>query len=184
MAARQDIGIRIVFSHSTAHYVRVYAEIDYGAKKADESVRNLGHVLHCFNCLHRETENSLFGRCGVECPECGARMDYAGPLWLGNIFNKQFCGAMADENAHRAFRNSAKITQLLSLTSGEAEEQPTYYVLDKLSAKLGLPAPPVDTILRALKNKGFQAVQTHFNSRGIKSSASAKAIQEIVKSTK
>ena len=181
-AAKQDIGIQIVFSHSTAHYVRVYAEIGYGAKKADESIRSLGYVLHCFNCLHRETTNSLFGRDSEECPECGVRMDYAGPLWLGKIFDKQFCAVMTEENAHRPLRNSAKITKLLCLTIDEAEESPTYYVLDKLSAKLGLPTPPVDTILRALRDRGFQAVPTHFNTRGIKSNSSAQTMQGIVKS--
>ncbi|MBM4401586.1 MAG: tRNA (guanine(10)-N(2))-dimethyltransferase, partial [Crenarchaeota archaeon] len=55
VAAKHDIGIRVVFSHCTDHYVRVYVEIGYGAKKADESVKNLGYLLHCFNCLHRET---------------------------------------------------------------------------------------------------------------------------------
>src|SRR4030043_51497 len=54
LAAKHDIGIRVVFSHSTDHYIRVYAEIAYGAKKADESIKNLGFILHCFNCFHRE----------------------------------------------------------------------------------------------------------------------------------
>jgi tRNA (guanine26-N2/guanine27-N2)-dimethyltransferase len=182
LSAKHDIGIHVVFSHSTDHYVRVYVEVGYGAKKADESLRNLGYVLHCFNCLHRETAKSLFVDVGEKCPECGERMDYAGPLWLGNIFDKQFCEAMTEENAHRAFRNSAKIKKLVSLTSGEAEEPPTYYVLDKLSAKLGLPAPSVEAILGALNDKGFQAVPTHFNSRGIKTNASAQTMQNIVKS--
>jgi tRNA G26 N,N-dimethylase Trm1 len=54
--------------------------------------------------------------------------------------------------------------------------------LDKLSAKLTLPAPPVATILKALEGSGFQAVQTHFNSRAIKTNASAHDMQQIVKS--
>jgi tRNA (guanine26-N2/guanine27-N2)-dimethyltransferase len=179
-AAKQHIGIHVSFCHSTAHYVRVYTEIGYGAKKADESLRKLGYALHCFNCLHREIATTLF-ETNVDCPECGSRMDYAGPLWLGSIFDKQFCEMMADENAHRAFRNSATITKLLSLIIGEAEAPPTYHVLDKVSAKLTLPAPPVAGILSALKEKGWTAVPTHFNSRGIRTNASAQTMRELLK---
>jgi tRNA G26 N,N-dimethylase Trm1 len=108
-------------------------------------------------------------------------MDYAGPLWLGNIFDKPFCEVMAYENAHMAFRNSATITKLLSLAISEAEAPPTYYVLDKLSAKLALPAPPVVRIIAALKEKGYAAIPTHFNSRGIRTEASAQVMQDLLK---
>jgi tRNA (guanine26-N2/guanine27-N2)-dimethyltransferase len=183
LAAKHDIGIRVVFCHSTDHYVRVYAEIGFGAKKADESIKNLGYVLHCFNCLHRETTTTPVSSNVEICPECGSRMDYAGPLWLGHIFEKEFCEGMAEENAHRAFRNSAKIAKLLSLTMVESEAPPTYYVLDKISNKLSLPAPPVATILRRLKETGFQAVPTHFNSRGIRTDAAALAMQGLLKNS-
>lgn len=182
LASKHDMGIHVPFCHSTAHYVRVYAEVAYGAKKADDSIKNLGYILHCFNCLHRETTTSLLGK-SVKCPECDSPMDYGGPLWLGNIFDKQFCEAMAEVNAGRPFRNSATITKLLSLTSGEAEMPPTYYVLDKLSAKLALPAPPVAKILAGLKEKGYNAVPTHFNSRGIRTNASAHAMREMLSET-
>jgi len=181
LAAKHDIGIRVLFSHSTDHYVRVYAEMVYGAKKADESVKNLGYVLHCFSCLHRETVNSLFSMKSVNCPECGSRMDYAGPLWLGRIFDKQFCESMANENKHRAFKNSVRIAKLLSLATDEAEAPLTYYVLDKISNKLGMPVPSVAVILRMLLENGFHAVQTHFNSRGIRTNAPALTMQNLVK---
>jgi tRNA (guanine26-N2/guanine27-N2)-dimethyltransferase len=180
-AAKQDIGIHVVFSHSTDHYVRVYAEIGYGAKKADESLKSLGYVMHCFNCLHREPINSFFIKESASCPECGSRMDYAGPLWLGKIFDKQFCESMQKENTHRTFRNSARITKLLGLTIDEAEAPQMYHVLDKVSKKLGLAAPPVAAIMKILNDNGFQAVQTHFSTRGIRTDALALAIQKLVK---
>jgi tRNA (guanine26-N2/guanine27-N2)-dimethyltransferase len=181
LAAKHDIGIRVVFSHSTDHYIRVYAEIAYGAKKADESVKSLGYVLHCFSCLHRETTNSLFIKESLNCPECGNKMEYAGPLWLEKIFDKQFCESMAKENKHIAFRNSARITKLLSLAIDEAEATPTYYVLEKISNKLGLPVPSVSSMLKFLQDNGFQAVPTHFNSRGLRTNAPAFEMQKLVK---
>jgi tRNA (guanine26-N2/guanine27-N2)-dimethyltransferase len=181
LAAKHDIGIRVVFSHCTAHYIRVYAEIDYGAKKADASVENLGYVLHCFNCLHRETTRTPFTERLARCPECGFKMDYSGPLWLGRIFDKQFCELMAKENTHTAFKNGGRIAKLLSLAKGEAEAQATYYVVDKISNKLALPVPSVGAILQVLRDNGFQAVPTHFNSRGIKTNAPALTVHNLLR---
>jgi tRNA (guanine26-N2/guanine27-N2)-dimethyltransferase len=180
LAAKHDISISVVFSHCTDHYIRVYAEIAYGAKKADESVKNLGYVLHCFNCLHRETAKDPFTKHIEKCPECGSKMDYSGPLWLERIFDRQFCELMAKENTHKAFRNSGKIAKLLSLAKGEAEAQATYYVLDKISDKLALPVPSVDAMLQILRDSGFQAFPTHFNSRGIRTGAPALTVQNLL----
>jgi tRNA (guanine26-N2/guanine27-N2)-dimethyltransferase len=181
LAAKHDIGIRVVFNHSTDHYIRVYAEMAYGAKKADESVKNLGYILHCFNCFHRETAKNPFAKRIEKCPECGARMDYAGPLWLGRIFDKQFCESMAKENTRVAFKNSGKIAKLLTLVKDEAEAPITYYVLDKISAKLALPVPSVDVVLQNLRDGGFQAFPTHFSSRGVRTGAPALAMQELLR---
>jgi tRNA (guanine26-N2/guanine27-N2)-dimethyltransferase len=181
VAAKHDIGIRVLFSHCSDHYVRAYTEISYGAKKADDSIKQMGYVLHCFSCLHRETARDLFAKHLEQCPECGAKMDYAGPLWLGKLFDKQFCELIAKENMGRALRNSGKINRLLSLAAGEADAPATYYVVDKVSHKLGLPAPAVDALRGMLMDNSFQAVPTHFNTRGIRTDAPAFTIQRFLK---
>ncbi|MGB9914842.1 MAG: tRNA (guanine(10)-N(2))-dimethyltransferase [Candidatus Bathyarchaeales archaeon] len=179
VAAKHDIGIRVLFSHSTDHYIRVYAQIAYGAKNADAAVKSLGYILHCFNCFHREAAKSLFAK-SVECPECGSKMDYAGPLWLKNIFDKGFCELMTKENMYRTLRNSLKIAKMLSTAKEEAEAPTTYYVLDKISDKLALPVPAVNAVLQVLRDNGFTAVPTHFNSRGIRTDAPALVVQKLV----
>jgi tRNA (guanine26-N2/guanine27-N2)-dimethyltransferase len=180
LAAKHDVGIHVVFSHSSEHYIRLYARIGYGAQKADESIKTLGYILHCFNCLHRETIRQPFGK--LTCPECGSKMDYAGPLWLGNIFDQQFIELMIKENQTVAFKNNSRISKLLSLTKQEASASMTYYILDKLSGKLGLPSPRVQAFASALQNAGFEAVPTHFNPRGIRTDAPLQTIRELMKS--
>jgi tRNA (guanine26-N2/guanine27-N2)-dimethyltransferase len=180
-AAKHDIGMKVLFSHCSNHYIRVYAQIGYGCQRADESLRNTGYILHCFKCLHRETAIKPFPETAAKCPECGNRMDYAGPLWLGKLFDAQFVDLMIRENTQRAFRNSGKITKLLNLIRGEADAPTTYYVLDKLSQKLGLPAPAMAKFFQALHDSGFTGVSTHFNSRGVRTEAPALAMQKILK---
>jgi tRNA (guanine26-N2/guanine27-N2)-dimethyltransferase len=178
-AARHEIGTRVIFSHCSNHYIRVYTQIDYGAQKADESLRQLGYVLHCFKCLHRETARNPFKASKV-CPECGNQLDHAGPLWLGAIADRPFTEQMLQENEVRAFRNSAKITKLLTLIRDEAEAPLTYHVLDRLSAKLRLPAPATAEFTQALHEAGYPAVQTHFNPRGIRTDAPAMTLHKIM----
>lgn len=180
-AARHDIGARILFSHCNEHYIRVYARISYGCQRADETLRHLGFILHCFKCLHREVVTKTFPDAAAMCSECGSKMDYAGPLWTGALFDAQFIGVMAAMNARRAFRNSSKIAKLLALTGAEADAPATYYVLDKLSGRFGLPAPAVAPFLQALHEAGYKAVQTHFSSRGIRTNAPASVMQKTLR---
>ena len=180
VAAKHDIGIRILFSHSSDHYIRVYAQIAYGCQKSDESLKQTGYSLHCFNCMHREVANKIFGKSDL-CPECGDKMDYAGPLWIGSISDPAFIDQVIKENQITAFRNSAKITKLLNLIKNEAPLPASYYVIDKLSGKLNSVAPSNQAFLDALHKDGFQAMPTHFNPRGIKTDAPALTMYKVLK---
>jgi len=183
-AAKQDIGINIVFSHSTDHYIRVYASIKYGAKKADESIKNMGYVKHCFKCFHREIVKKLFPAWTVEkCGECNSRLDLAGPLWLGEIFHEEFFSLMRTGVKQKMFKNAKRVNRMLASVEGEIGGPATYYVIDKLCDMLNLPAPPVKKVIEAVKNGGFQAFLTHFNSRGIRSDTSATRMKEILRET-
>ncbi len=179
LAAKHDIGVKVLFSHSSEHYIRLYTQIPYGAKKADESVKTLGYILHCFNCYHREITHQPF--VSLKCPECGSKMDWAGPLWLGSIFDPAFIEQMTKENRSVAFKNSARITQLLTLTKNESTAPITYFVVDKLSGKLGLPSPSIQAVINIVRKEGFQAVQTHFNTRGVRTDAPMITIQKVLK---
>lgn len=181
-AAKHDIGISVVFSHSTNHYIRIYATTKYGAKKADESIKNMGYILHCFNCFHRETLKRPFLFANSEkCSECGSKLNVAGPLWLAKIFDRKFCELMGEEFRQRDFRFKGRIGKILALITGETEAPVTYYVVDKLCDALTLPVPPVKKIINALEKEGFPAFLTHFNPKGVKSNVPAMKIKEILR---
>ena len=171
-AAKHEMGINILFSHSVDHYIRIYAIARCGIKRADENIRKMGYILHCFKCLHREALTKLFTvRGSTKCGECGSKMDVAGPLWLGKIVDAEFCRLMEKVVAENPLRNGWKIRKLLASTKSEAEASITYYVLDRLCKKLALPVPSIKKVTDELGKKGFQAVRTHFNTRGIKTDA-------------
>jgi len=184
-AAKHDVGIRVVFTHSTDHYVRVYATIKYGAKKADESIKNMGYILHCFKCFHRETVKRIFAlEWSGKCNECGSKIEVAGPLWLGTMFDKHFCEFVEKEAKYKPFKYGERIRRILALIRNEVDAPITYYILDKMSGRLALPVPPTRKVIEFLREEGFQACLTHFNSKGIRTDASAVTMKKILQRAK
>jgi len=180
-AARQNISARPIFSHSADHYVRLYALCDYGAEKADETIGNMGYLLHCFNCLHRESYEESMPSFPRQCAQCGSRLKSAGPLWLGKIFDTEFCSSMKNDIANRQLRNEKKVSGLLSLIEEESDSPVTYYVISKICDEFDLPVPSLRHVTSQIKRSGFEVSLTHFNRMGFRTTAPASVVTEIVK---
>lgn len=180
-AAKHEIGINVVLSHSTNHYIRVYVTVEHGAKKADKSINNMGYILHCFKCFHREAIAELFKveRSGT-CSKCNSKMDMAGPLWLGKIFDKKFCSIMEGEAKKRKLKLIGRVERFLNLAKSEADAPITYYVIDKICDSLNLPVPSLKRVMETIKVQGFHVSLTHFNPKGIRTDASAFKVKEIL----
>jgi len=178
-AARYDVGVDVTFSHSIEHYVRLYAVVTSGAKKADVSLGNMGFVHHCYACFHREAVAGL-SQCKKVCPECGEKMAVSGPLWLGRIIDRDFVASMEMEMRIRGFRRKKSIRRLVELIKGETDAPVTYHVVDAICDKLGLPVPSVKTVVERLETAGFGACLTHFHSRGFKTDAPVGIVKEAI----
>ncbi|MGD9131110.1 MAG: tRNA (guanine(10)-N(2))-dimethyltransferase [Candidatus Bathyarchaeota archaeon] len=180
MAAKHAIGVEVLFSHSVDHYVRAYSVVRYGARVADKSVQQMGYILHCFSCFHRETASGITSPLKRVCPICGAKLSAAGPLWLGRIADKKFCSLMEREAKLRDLRQEKRILKMLSLVQNEAEAPVTYYTVDKICDKLNLPIPALKKVIDMIRKAGFQVVPTHFNSRGVRTNAPADTVKEAI----
>jgi tRNA (guanine26-N2/guanine27-N2)-dimethyltransferase len=179
-AAKHDVGIRVVFSYSDYNYGRTYALLDYGATHADNSIQMLGYIFHCFECFHRETFQGILFTSKKECPECGSKLSLAGPLWLGNLWDEQFSIQMRKEVENRNLRLSKKILKMLSLIIEESKAPATYYVIDKICDKFNLPTQSLSKVINELRKDDFQAAGTHFNTKAIRTNASAKVVKEAI----
>ncbi len=180
MAAKHEMGVEIRSSYVSDHYTRVYSKLSRGAKLADESIKKMGYILHCFSCFHRETSEGIVTPLKRECVECGSTLDFAGPLWLGKISDGDFCHSMKKGVENRRLKQEKRIFKLLSLIQDEAEAPITYYVIDKICDKLDLPTPSLIGVVKELRRANFQAILTHFNTKGLKTNAPAKAMKEVI----
>jgi len=87
---------------------------------------------------------------------------------------------MEREAEVRGLRQEKRLLKMLSLIKNEAEAPVTYFAVDKICDKLNLPVPAQKKVLDKLKEADFQAVLTHFNSRGFRTDAPANRVKKII----
>ena len=172
--------IEVKMSHSSEHYMRLYLEVKKGSKKTDESLKNIGYISHCRECLFRKTSHGLAANCDERCPECGGKLVHAGPLWLGKLNDSDFICEMIKEAEVKKINTKKEALKLLNLCLAEAESPVTYYDIHKICKKLKISAPKLDLIISKIKDSGFDVFKTHFNPIGIKTNASIKDIEKIL----
>lgn len=173
--------IEVRMSHSTEHYMRLYIEVKKGSKNSDESLKNMGYISHCKNCLHRKTSNGMATALEEYCPVCGEKLIHAGPLWLGEIQNREFIQKMIDETEHKKINTEKEAFKLLNSCLIESDAPATFFDVHTICRLLKISAPKLDLIFENILNEGYSAVKTHYNPLGIKTDASVEDIVDIVK---
>jgi len=180
-AAKHEVGVEVMFCHSTDHYVRVYSLMRHSSRKANESIGDLGYILHCFNCFHRETVLGVASTLKEKCPECGGKLSAAGPLWLGRLFDRKFCIKMVEEIETKGISEESRIRRLLDTALIEMNGPQTYYVIDRICDKLDLLIPQTEKVVKKLQENGYKATVTHFKARSIRTDTPAKKFMETIK---
>lgn len=172
--------IEVLLSHSTEHYMRLYLKIKKGSKRTDETLKNIGYISHCKECLYRQTTKGLAASTPDICPECGEKLIQAGPLWLGNIQNKEFITEMIAESENKKLNTKDKLLKLLNSCLIEADSPATFYDVHAICRSLKISAPKLDLILDNINENGFEAKKTHFQPTGIKTNAPLSEIKDIL----
>jgi tRNA (guanine26-N2/guanine27-N2)-dimethyltransferase len=182
MAAKHDLGVRVAFSHSSDHYVRVYLLAKRNAVEADISARNMGFIFHCFKCGNRKVvPNSVVFLEDSKCGLCGSTMRFAGPLWCGELWDKQFVDAARVVAEEVGDRLSRRLVKMLALISSEYDGPPTYYDLHSISDSEGVSSPPTSKIVEGLKSNGFSASPTHFKGTCVRTTANIETIRALIR---
>jgi tRNA (guanine26-N2/guanine27-N2)-dimethyltransferase len=176
--ARYSKGASFLLSHSSQHYMRIYARVRRGAGRADETLKNIGYMLHCFSCLHHEYVRGVPE--DRRCPICGGKMDAAGPLWVGELHDEKFIGSMMAEAKNKTLNRSEDVLKLLKTCIGEVGMPPGFYDVHEVCSKLGVSAPPLMDVMGGLEEAGFRVSRTHIRPTGIKTDAGIREIEEAI----
>jgi tRNA (guanine26-N2/guanine27-N2)-dimethyltransferase len=176
-AARYDVAVTPLLTHATNHYVRTYLALEGGATPANAAVEELGHVDWCRECLYREASHGLIADPLAECPNCGADVATAGPLWLAPAHDADFVravrGAVTDDMG-----TADRARKLLGRIAGELHT-PTHYDQHRLHESWGQPAVGMDEFLDTLREAGYEASRTHYGGTTLKTTADVPAMADL-----
>ncbi len=179
-AAKYEIGINPLLCYSIDHYIRIYALLQSGALKADTALKQLGYIIHCFQCNYRSPTKNLLS-VSPTCSNCGDSLDYAGPLWLGILNDISFCKQILAENSQLQLGTKKRIDKILKLILEESSSPLTYHNIHLLCKEYKISAIPTQKLIETLRSLGYQATRTHFSRVSIKTDAPRPRIAEIIK---
>jgi len=182
-AARHQVASAPVFSYAADHYVRVYAHLERGKKKADGSLREMGYVLHCFSCGHRRTI-PLFALTEIGCEVCGSEMKTAGPMWVGELAEASFCDDMLSFSERSFAGSNRRLTSIIARVKDEVGLPFGFFNVDRACSEVGIASVDLAEALSALRVKGFRATESHIDNRGIKTDASASDVRAAFRDLK
>jgi tRNA (guanine26-N2/guanine27-N2)-dimethyltransferase len=159
-----DMWAQPLFCHADQHYMRVYASLHISPSYANDSLKKLGYILHCFKCDYRES--SCYVK--VACPRCGGKLKAGGPLWTSDLHDAAFLRRMM-ELAKGPFR---RYLQLFKRAEGELGLPPYYYKVPYFTDALGLPSLSPAVLAQRLIERGFKAAPACVDPQGLKTDAS------------
>ncbi|HEY9387209.1 MAG TPA: tRNA (guanine(10)-N(2))-dimethyltransferase [Nitrososphaeraceae archaeon] len=206
-SARLGISICPLFAHINMHYLRIYAKVVLSSQLANRVYENIGYLQHCYKCGNR----GLSSECTQlkSCELCGGRFLFAGPLWTGKVFDKEFVKTMTlmmasagthddDDTSNEAINNSKKnvfclsdksknsdknniVNKLLSNSIQELDDIPYYFTSDEIASRLKCSPHSLDEIIENLSNAGFRTSKTSFNPTAFKTHAKINEILSVLK---
>lgn len=168
VAARRDRAFVPLLSHATRHYFRCYGKIEH-AGAIDRLLKQFGFVSY-----NNKTGEHRIGSRPVE------NWQFAGPLYLGPIQDRNFVREVLDDLKQRDFRQKYVEGTLLGLLADESDAPPFYWDLHALASKLKVPAKAMNDVMLRLKGKSKQAVRTHFCPTAVKTDATYGEMKEIL----
>lgn len=169
IAARFDIEIIPLFIESDMHYYRAYVRV---LNRPDQE-ENLGYVFHCKECGNRGISKIQEQDCQV----CNSELMNAGPLWIGNLFEKKFVEQMIQEESNLVVDKAC--SKILQKSLFESEMPGTYYTLDEIASKMKSSPLKLEKAIEKLQENGFSASPTSLEPTGFRTNARIDKIMRV-----
>lgn len=186
-------------------YVRVFVRIYTRPQEVKKLASQTGIVLTCHHC--QSPSEMRFGRhsiravgnregikdmdkfqggsgpsVGTRCDECGSGFALAGPMWLGNLHNRDFCQEVlriAGEDKVPRFKTIDRINGMVGMAIDELPDTPFYLTPSRISSFFHCNSPPLLTVVSALLHAGYQVSRSHCAPGSIKTNAPRKDLFDL-----
>lgn len=161
-----DKALVPLLAYQKEHYFRIYFRAEKGKENCDKLLKQHQYFLFCHDCLSFKT--SQFNK---ESCSCGRDFAFAGPLWMGRLFDKEVLQKMLKENP---FPEEQKFLERLVRES--KIDVPGFYDLHVLARKHKKELPRMEEALKKL-----QGVRTHFSMTGVKTKKGVREVLKVLK---
>ena len=172
--AKHEVALRPLVCHATDHYYRVSLAARRGASRADDALARIGFAWCCVVCGERGFGDER------RCPACSGEAARAGPLWTGALVDGDAIDAMVAK-ADAFPLAHADAPRLLDLLAQEADAPPLFYDIHEAGSRARVGSPPTEAVLEALRASGHGAWPVHFNGLAVRTNASARELESIVR---
>ncbi len=170
-AASEDWALEPQLCISHRHYFKVLARLRKGADGAVETAKTaMSYLVQCKHCLYHEMHASA-ADLRTECPECGKRMEWGGPVWGGKWAEPKSIERMIRLLSQRPYIEVGETGTVLKTILDECEGPALYYDLHELSSRHKRVIPRAEDVVGKLREAGFFAARTHFSSVAIRTDA-------------
>jgi tRNA (guanine26-N2/guanine27-N2)-dimethyltransferase len=186
-ASRFKCSIEPLMSCAIDFYSRVFVRVHRG--KGDylrAAPFNSGYLLKCPDCRNFEIQpicrslakNERSFKIGPSplmasgpCSFCHGNVQLAGPFWTGPLHCKEFVNGLFNSSIPETITTSDRIKGMVSVCEEECQLPPLYISIGELAHTLKAPTPPMDHVLYALKNAGYNISIPHCSPNSVKSNA-------------
>ncbi|QPG75816.1 hypothetical protein FOA43_003178 [Brettanomyces nanus] len=171
-------------------YVRLFIRVHQSPIKVKELAYNTMMMSKCSGCYsvteqrlgkisHNKNGSKKFGlatgasHIGPNCSFCGYVNHIGGPMWAGNLHNKDFIDRVLSLQAKaddKIYKTLPRIKGMLTMAKNELDAH-FYFKPTSVSSVLKIPAPSIETFTGALGNLGYHASLSHTVPNSIKTDA-------------
>lgn len=171
IAAKQNICLMPIFSHATQHYYRIYFQAS--RSNVGRVLENIGFIYFCRKCRKRFATKFLH----KESCSCGNKLDWAGPLYVGNLWDTKLIEEMIkhDKDKFINFLKNKHMQFLETVLEESKIDVPCFYETDEF----GKIEQRINEVIEKLKKSGFKASRTHFSGKGIRTNAGIEQIRKF-----
>lgn len=180
-AGRLGVAIDPIFSYHHEHFLRVKVKIIESKELANEQHKNIGFVHFCTDCSYVKHSHITEGIKFSNCPICMKKLEEAGPLWLGQLYNNNYVENMKTELKNFKFASKKQIEKLLNNIIDEIDSSPFFYYIPYILRYCGKEGITLLQLIESLQQNGFTVSRTVFNPEGLKTNASYSDLVDVVK---
>ncbi len=169
-ATKYEKALTPLVSWTKEHYYRVHFRVRKSTSQAGKVYEKMGYINFCSKCLRKEI--SAMGESREKC-ECGGKFILLGPIWLGELKQKDFVEELYG-------KTDGKLREFLGKLKEEVEAATTYN-LQQIASRVAERVPTTLGVVERLREMGYQASRTHYCGFCIRTDAEIDVLAEIIK---